>query len=57
MINTLEMIKSEYGGVESYVKTVCGLSEDDIAAVRRRMLIHDEHGDAKGWRWAHVSRL
>jgi len=54
---TLEVIKTEYDGVENYVKTVCGLSDQDIARLRKRLLIKAERGNALGWRWSHVSRL
>jgi hypothetical protein len=59
MIMTLEVIKAEYDGVENYVKTVCGLSEDDIARIRNRLLVKGDSrgGDGLGWTWSHVSRL
>ena len=58
MIETLKIIKSEYGGVENYVKNVCGLTEEDIIAIRKRLLVScAETGEGVGWRWEHVSRL
>ena len=54
---TLEVIQTEYDGVENYVKTVCGLSDEDIARIRNRLLIKAERGDGLGWSWSHVSRL
>ena len=57
MMQTLEVIDSEYGNVEAYVKKVCGLTDDDIQKIRRRLLIKEEKGDPTGWIWGHVSRL
>jgi len=57
MIQTLEVIKCEYGDVEGYVKKVCGLSDEDIRKIRDRLTIKEETGDGTGWIWGHVSRL
>jgi protein tyrosine/serine phosphatase len=58
MIQTLALIKSEYGGAEGYVKKVCGLTDEDIIRIRERLLINDgETRERIGWRWGHVSRL
>jgi hypothetical protein len=57
MIQTLDVIKSEYGGVESYVKDVCKLTDDDISKIRDRLLVKGERGDGSGWIWGHVCRL
>lgn len=57
MIQTLEIIKAEYGGVESYVKEVCGLTDEDIRKIRDRLLLKEDRGDGSGWIWGHVSRL
>jgi hypothetical protein len=57
MIQTLDLIKSEYGGVESYVKDVCGLTDEDIGKIRNRLLVKGERVDGSGWIWGHVSRL
>ncbi|KIW04500.1 uncharacterized protein PV09_04257 [Verruconis gallopava] len=37
MQKTLEMIDERWGGAEGYVKEVCGLSDDEIAALRKQM--------------------
>lgn len=56
MIRTLEIINSEYGGVEGYVKKVCGITDDGIQKIRDRLIIRDwNHG--RGWIWGHVCRL
>jgi protein tyrosine/serine phosphatase len=57
MIQTLDMIRREYGSAEDYVKKVCGLSDDDLSKIRSRLLIKGEKGDKIGWTWSHVSRL
>lgn len=58
MIQTLAVIKSEYGGAENYVKKVCGLTDEDVNMIRNRLLINGgETGEGVGWRWGHVSRL
>ena len=56
MMQTLELIRSQYGGVENYVKKVCELSDEDIEKIRSRLLIKGER-DVTGWVWGHVSRL
>jgi hypothetical protein len=57
MIQTLEILQSEYGGVEGYVKKVCGLTDDDISKLRNRLLIKESKSYGPGWIWGHVSRL
>lgn len=57
MIQTLDVIKSEYGGVESYVKDVCGLTDEDIGKIRTRLLVKGERVNGSGWIWGHMSRL
>jgi len=57
MMQTLEVIKCEYGDVEGYVKKVCGLTDGDIRKIRNRLTIIEERGDGTGWIWGHVSRL
>jgi hypothetical protein len=57
MIQTLEVIKCEYGDAVGYVKKVCGLTDGDIRKIRDRLTITEERGDGTGWIWGHVSRL
>jgi len=57
MTQTLEMIRVEYGGVEDYVKQVCGLSDHDIHKMRDRLLVKGGKWGGSGWTWGHVSRL
>jgi hypothetical protein len=39
MQRTLEMIDKRWGSVESYVKEVCGLSADEITALRKNLIV------------------
>jgi hypothetical protein len=57
MMQTLDVIKSEYGGAENYVKEVCRLSDEDIQKIRDRLLVKGDRGDGSGWIWGHVNRL
>ena len=57
MIQMLEVIRTEYGDVQGYVKTVCGLTDMDIQKVQKRLLVKGEREDPTGWIWGHVSRL
>ena len=41
MLATLQMISEKYGSVEGYVKTCCGLLEEDIAIVRSNLVSDD----------------
>ena len=36
---TLVMIREKFGGAEEYVKTYVKLTDDDIAKIRRNLLI------------------
>jgi Tyrosine phosphatase family len=57
MIQTLEIIKSEYGDAEGYVKKVCGLTDEGIQKIRDRLIVKGEKDRGRGWTWEHVSRL
>ena len=57
MMQTLDVIRRQYGSAEDYVKTICGLSEEDIVKIRNRLIVKGEKGEKVGWTWAHVSRL
>ena len=57
MIQTIEVIQTQYGGVENYVKKVCGLTDGDISKIRQRLLVDEHKGRELGWIWGHVSRL
>ncbi len=37
MLATLEMIRNVYGGPEGYVKSHCGLSDEDIERIRKNV--------------------
>lgn len=41
MLATLEMLSEKYGGAEGYVKTYCGLSEEEIAMIRMNLISED----------------
>lgn len=56
MAQTLEIIRSEYGDAEGYVKKICGLTDADIEKIQKRLLVKEEK-HASGWVWDHVSRL
>lgn len=34
----LQLLQEKYGGVDSYLQTYVGLSEDDIVIIRRNIL-------------------
>jgi hypothetical protein len=57
MIQTLEILQSDYGGADEYVKKVCGLADEDISKIRNRLLVKESKSDGPGWSWGHVSRL
>lgn len=57
MIQTIEVIQTQYGGVQNYVKQVCGLTDGDISKIRKRLLVDEHKGRELGWVWGHVSRL
>jgi hypothetical protein len=57
MIQTIEVIETQYGGVENYVKMVCNLTEEDITKIRNRLLVDEHKANGLGWTWGHVSRL
>lgn len=39
MVAFLQMLQSRYGGVEGYLKNVVGLTDDDIATIRKNFLV------------------
>ena len=39
MLAFLRMLEDRYGGVEQYLKNVVGLTDDDIATIRRNFLV------------------
>jgi hypothetical protein len=39
MKETIAMVRKEYGSIENYVRDKCNLSDDDIAAIRRTMIV------------------
>ena len=57
MIQTIEVIETQYGGVQNYVKMVCNLTEEDITKIRNRLLVDEHKANGLGWTWGHVSRL
>lgn len=44
MLETLKMIQREYGGAEGYVKSKCGLSNEEVERIRKVMIVD---GDSK----------
>lgn len=57
MIQTIEVIETQYDGVENYVKKVCNLTEEDISKIRKRLVVDESKARGLGWVWGHVSRL
>lgn len=41
MSATLDLLSEKYGGAEGYVKTYCGLSEEEIAIIRMNLITED----------------
>lgn len=41
MLAMLEMVQLKWGGAEGYVKTLCGLTDDDIRKVRDLMVVKE----------------
>jgi hypothetical protein len=41
MFITLQMIRDTYGGATGYVKSHCGLSDEDIAAIAQNMISNE----------------
>jgi hypothetical protein len=39
MKETIQMVKREYGSIESYVRNECRLNDEDIAAIRKIMIV------------------
>lgn len=39
MKETIIMVKREYGSIESYVRNQCGLNDNEIAAIRKIMIV------------------
>ncbi|EKG15068.1 hypothetical protein MPH_07751 [Macrophomina phaseolina MS6] len=42
MLATLAMVREKYGGAEAYMRTVCGLSEDEIERIRQVMIVSEK---------------
>ncbi|KAF1988861.1 hypothetical protein K402DRAFT_351361 [Aulographum hederae CBS 113979] len=41
MLATLKRVESDFGGAESYVREVCGLSDEDVIRLKRVFLVQD----------------
>jgi hypothetical protein len=41
MLRTLEMVDSEFGGSEKYMREKCGLSEEELEGLRRNLVVRD----------------
>jgi hypothetical protein len=41
MKETLDMVNEKYGSPEGYVRTVCGLTDEDLEAIRRNLIVKD----------------
>jgi hypothetical protein len=39
ILGTLVLIRREYGGVEEFIRGRCGLSDDEIEAIRRNLVV------------------
>ena len=39
MLATLAMVREKYGGVEGYVRDVLGFGDEDIAAIKRNLVV------------------
>ncbi|KAH8634177.1 hypothetical protein IG631_09577 [Alternaria alternata] len=44
MLGALEMLDSQFGGAERYMKEVCGLDEGELEGLRRNLLVGYGHG-------------
>lgn len=44
MRRTLEYIDKEYGGAEGYMRSKCGLNDEDLVALRKNLIVQDENG-------------
>jgi hypothetical protein len=47
MKETLDMINKKYGSAEGYVRTVCGLDDEDIEGLRKNLTVKDVQVSAK----------
>jgi len=39
MLNTLDMVRREYGSVEGFVIEKCGLSEESVRRIRENLIV------------------
>jgi hypothetical protein len=42
MMMALEMLDSEFGGAEGYMREWCGLGDEDLEALRRNLIVEEE---------------
>ncbi|KAL1864013.1 hypothetical protein Daus18300_007978 [Diaporthe australafricana] len=56
MLGTLALIRREYGGVEEFVRGPCGLSAEEVEAVRRNMVV-EVGGDQQLVDWEEHRKL
>lgn len=48
MLGTLRAVRDVWGGVEAYVRQEVGLSADEVAAVRRNLVVEVGGGEGEG---------
>lgn len=41
MLKALEMVDREFGGSERYMRTMCGLSDDDLKRLRKVLVVEE----------------
>jgi hypothetical protein len=41
MMATLELMKEKYGGAEGYVTGQCGLTKEEVALIRKNLVLND----------------
>lgn len=41
MLAVLAMMREKYGSAEDYVRTVCGLTAEEIESIRRALIVHE----------------
>jgi len=39
MVASLEMLKREYGSAEGYMRTICGLKDEELEKLRRNLVV------------------
>ncbi len=47
MLDTLEMVRTEFGGVEAYFENVCGLTKQEIAQIKKFLVVERDAEPSK----------